>query len=112
ECRCNKRCTHGMRRVSSAESNVACVFFQYPVNHIRMQVSPAFLRFAISSPYWPEEWTFKILTVSGHCQVTSDAPCGLRMNRETPLLATLAYHTERIVPAINMEVTDIQPSDL
>ena len=38
--------------------------------------------------------------MSGHCQVVPNALCSLRMNRETPLLAALAHHAQRIIPTM------------
>jgi hypothetical protein len=50
----DERRTHGVRRVPPAQSNVPRVLLQYPVNHVRMQVSAALLLLAISSPHRAE----------------------------------------------------------
>src|SRR5262245_37986526 len=47
-----------------------------------------------------------------HVDVVSNALLDLWMNRETPLLSALAYHLQRFVTAVHVEVPDFQTRDL
>src|SRR5712692_6353522 len=76
-----------------------------------MQMPATVLAFSIS-PYRPEERALKVLTVPCQCQVVFDALCCLWIDCQTPLLATLAHHAQRIKPTIDVEVPDLQAGDL
>ena len=71
----------------------------------------AILAFSIS-PHGPKQRALQVLTMHCHGQVVSDALCGLWMNRETPLLATLAHHAQCVIPSVDMKVPDLEASDL
>ena len=83
------------------------ILAQDAVNHIWVQVPACVLPFPGSLAL------AGTAGLRGHprarfLQVISDALRCLRMNRQTPLLAALAHDFERVVPAIHVEVSDLE----
>ena len=106
----NEGRSHRMCRVSPTESNMARILAQRTVNHVGVQMSARIEPLTIVT-HRSEERTLDITSMSSKIEIIADALRGLRVNRQTPLLATFADHLQGFVSAIHMEVSDFQAGD-
>jgi len=85
------------------DSHLSAVFFHNPVNRIRVQMTTQIT----IAPYWPEERSIKIITVSSNVEVMPNPLCCLLVDGNNSFSTPFSFEPQRRKPRVHIEASDL-----